>query len=42
MKEYVGTCGQCGKAVYCCDGFLNGVVVDGKVFCFLCVEKEPT
>lgn len=40
IKDLVGNCQQCGKNVYCLDGFLNGVHEDGKLFCFNCVEKE--
>ncbi|MCZ8495440.1 MULTISPECIES: hypothetical protein [Priestia] len=39
MKEYVGICTVCQKNVYCLEGFLNGVVVEGKLVCFAC-EKE--
>lgn len=40
MQERVGTCEKCGKALYCLDGFFNGVKENGSVFCFECVEKE--
>jgi hypothetical protein len=39
VKEYVGICTLCQKKVYCLEGFLNGVVVEGKLMCFACEEK---
>lgn len=40
MRELVGSCQQCGKEIFCLDGFLNGVhTKDGRVFCFEC-EKD--
>jgi hypothetical protein len=40
MRELVGSCQQCGKEIFCLDGFLNGVNTrDGKVLCFDC-EKD--
>jgi hypothetical protein len=40
MRELVGSCQQCGKEIFCLDGFLNGVhTKDGRVFCFDC-EKD--
>lgn len=38
MKELVGNCCECGKKIYCLDGFLNGVVEAKKIFCFDCIE----
>ncbi|WP_275425436.1 hypothetical protein [Bacillus sp. CGMCC 1.16541] len=38
MKELVGTCQQCGKDVYCCDGFLDGVVAKEGITCFSCIQ----
>ncbi|NQD68355.1 hypothetical protein HP456_20820 [Bacillus haikouensis] len=41
MKEHVGYCDCCGKALYCLDGFFNGVKTDsGKNLCFDCDEQE--
>ena len=41
MKEYVGVCAECEKAIYCEDGFLNGVVREDKqLICFECSEAE--
>ncbi|WP_197090995.1 hypothetical protein [Bacillus sp. FJAT-27231] len=40
MQEPVGTCKKCGKALYCLDGFFNGVKESGAVFCFDCSEEE--
>lgn len=41
MKEQVSTCKRCGKALYCLDGFFNGVITDdGSTWCFECNEKE--
>ncbi|MFB5661586.1 hypothetical protein [Alteribacillus sp. HJP-4] len=40
MKEKVGNCADCHVAVYCMDGFLNGVITDSKrVLCFSCAES---
>ncbi|MEK1828449.1 hypothetical protein AAAC51_03620 [Priestia megaterium] len=39
MKEYVGICTVCQKNVYCLEGFLNGVVVEGSC-CALRVKKR--
>lgn len=37
MKELVGQCRDCGKDVYCRDGFLDGVVQENSsVLCFAC------
>ncbi|EIJ82224.1 hypothetical protein PB1_04810 [Bacillus methanolicus PB1] len=33
MEEFVGFCSECGKQIYCIDGFLNGVVSDDKKGC---------
>jgi len=41
MRELVGPCTICGKEIFCLDGFLNGVYVDGeKIHCFDCDKKE--
>jgi len=41
MEELVGTCSQCGKQVYCRDGFLDGIVMSDKtVLCFDCEEEN--
>ncbi|WLR51022.1 hypothetical protein LC040_17710 [Bacillus tianshenii] len=40
MRELVGKCEQCGKEIFCLDGFLNGVKEDGKLLCFECDEKD--
>jgi len=43
MMEYVGTCHQCNKDIYCCDGFLQGVLDDqGRLSCFECDLVEST
>lgn len=35
MREYVGQCGVCGRAIYCEDGFLNGFTDhEGKLSCY--------
>jgi hypothetical protein len=41
MDEFVGFCSDCGKPIYCLNGFLNGVVIDGKgtLHCFYCHKK---
>lgn len=37
MRERVGDCKQCGRAVYCENGFLVGTVLDdGTLICFDC------
>ncbi|UVI28940.1 hypothetical protein [Paenibacillus spongiae] len=37
MQELVGRCKQCGKDIYCNDGFINGVVQeDQTLLCFDC------
>ncbi|MFG6147032.1 hypothetical protein [Halobacillus sp. B23F22_1] len=41
MIELVGTCADCGKAVYCKDGFLDGVIDENQhLLCNRCVENE--
>jgi hypothetical protein len=41
MEELVGICHQCGKNLYCLDGFFNGVKTeDQKTLCFDCAEEE--
>lgn len=41
MRELVGKCRQCGKDVYCEDGFLNGAVVEGVgVICSDCAYPD--
>ncbi|WP_180960286.1 hypothetical protein [Neobacillus cucumis] len=41
MKELVGVCSECGKEVYCLDGFLNGVHTPNKeLYCFDCFETH--
>lgn len=43
MHELVGACTMCGKAIYCREGFLDGVVLEDKsLVCFECLEPtEP-
>ncbi|WP_274364539.1 hypothetical protein [Paenibacillus thermotolerans] len=39
MRELVGECKQCGRAVYCENGFLGGTVLeDGTLLCFDCED----
>jgi len=38
--ELVGTCVKCGTNVYCRDGFLDGVVDDGTLYCHSCWERK--
>ncbi|WP_270180944.1 hypothetical protein [Alkalihalobacillus sp. CinArs1] len=39
MNERVGTCTECGKELFCRDGFLDGVVGEDKeLYCFDCAE----
>ncbi|WP_169507508.1 hypothetical protein [Paenibacillus harenae] len=41
MRELVGSCKECGKDIYCLDGFLNGIVLEDKsIVCFDCSEPE--
>jgi hypothetical protein len=40
MRELIGPCSNCGKDIFCLDGFLNGVYIDGELFCFDCSEEE--
>lgn len=41
MKELVSTCYECGKKLYCLDGFFNGVVTkEKKTLCFDCTEQK--
>ncbi|MCI1692540.1 hypothetical protein [Aneurinibacillus aneurinilyticus] len=41
MREYVGTCMECGAQVYCHDGFIGGVVLEaGNLLCFPCFEAK--
>lgn len=41
MQEYVGVCRQCNKAIYCFDGFINGVVdEESRLTCFECSEEK--
>lgn len=41
MKELVGSCQECGKDVFCMDGFLNGVHTDDKrLLCFDCEHRS--
>ncbi|MFS0864216.1 hypothetical protein [Fredinandcohnia sp. 179-A 10B2 NHS] len=42
MKELVGNCSDCGKEIYCLEGFINGVVSDDKkeLRCFVCADSE--
>lgn len=37
----MGNCSSCGKAIYCLDGFFNGVILeDSMIVCFDCDESE--
>ena len=38
--ELVGTCVKCGANVFCRDGFLDGVVDDGTLYCHGCWERK--
>ncbi|WP_230309241.1 hypothetical protein [Planomicrobium sp. YIM 101495] len=42
MRELIGTCKDCGKEVYCENGFLNGTHEDGELLCFSCAEERNT
>jgi len=40
MRELIGPCVNCGKDVYCRDGFLEGVYMNGKLLCNKCAEAQ--
>lgn len=41
MKEWIGTCMDCGKDINCENGFFNGVLLPGHTYrCFDCDEKQ--
>ncbi|HET7629699.1 MAG TPA: hypothetical protein VFK44_15100 [Bacillales bacterium] len=41
MKEFIGTCKICNKAVYCENGFFNGILLPGHEYlCYDCDEKQ--
>ncbi len=41
MKELVNTCCNCGKDLYCIDGFFYGVhTEEQQAFCFECAEQK--
>lgn len=39
MHELIGLCTNCGKQVFCREGFLEGIHADGKLYCLECAEK---
>ncbi|WP_209368428.1 hypothetical protein [Sediminibacillus dalangtanensis] len=40
MKELIGNCIRCNKAVYCKDGFFDGIHHEGKLLCVDCSEQD--
>ncbi|WP_266095249.1 hypothetical protein [Gracilibacillus oryzae] len=40
MREYIGDCQNCGKEIYCENGFFNGVSVSDGYLCFDCEEEN--
>ena len=41
MREWIGTCKDCGENIYCENGFFNGVVLTNHAYlCFDCEEME--
>ncbi|MCM3588766.1 hypothetical protein M3182_24245 [Mesobacillus maritimus] len=41
MKEHIGYCHQCGKEIFCLDGFFNGIHLNSKkILCFKCAEQD--
>lgn len=41
MREWIGTCQDCGTDIYCENGFFNGVLLPGHTYrCFDCEEKR--
>lgn len=41
MQEFVGSCKECKKQIFCNDGFISGVVLEDKnLICFNCFDKE--
>lgn len=39
MLELIGPCSNCGKDVFCRDGFLDGIYLDGKLVCRECADE---
>ncbi|WP_268809841.1 hypothetical protein [Planococcus sp. CAU13] len=39
MIELIGSCVNCGKEVYCRDGFLDGTYVNSELFCSDCAKE---
>lgn len=39
--ELVGTCSKCGTSIFCRDGFLDGVVDNGTLYCHDCNQPQP-
>lgn len=43
MQEFVGSCKECGKQIYCNEGFLAGIVMEDKsVICLDCSNQMST
>ncbi|WP_010530347.1 hypothetical protein [Lentibacillus jeotgali] len=40
MRELIGECQQCGKNVYCENGFFDGVQENGKLLCNECADEK--
>lgn len=40
MRELVGYCTRCGKEVFCVGGNLEGVVLEGEIYCLECSATE--
>jgi formylmethanofuran dehydrogenase subunit E len=42
MRELVGQCQECGKNVYCENGFFDGVQENGKLLCNDCADESES
>lgn len=41
MNEYVSKCADCGKKLYCLDGFFNGVLTENnETLCLDCADNK--
>ncbi|MFS0783091.1 hypothetical protein [Bacillus sp. 1P06AnD] len=39
MRELIGYCCVCKKELFCLDGFFNGIIEEGQLFCFDCDDQ---
>lgn len=41
MREFIGNCADCGKDLYCLDGFFYGILTkENNILCFDCHENR--